>query len=170
MLGLYSEARMQKRLAAFVLLFGFWLLLTWSVEAGFLVVGLLLCAFLGLVIGERSPYNMSLLNPVRWFWFLLYVPYFFYYCVKANLDVAYRVLHPDVPIRPGIVKVRTELTTELGKTFLANSITLTPGTLTVDIVGQDLYVHWINVQTADPDEQTRIVVKRFEGLLKRIFE
>jgi multicomponent Na+:H+ antiporter subunit E len=84
--------------------------------------------------------------------------------------VAYRVLHPDVPIRPGIVKVSTTLETRLARTFLANSITLTPGTLTVDIDGQDLYVHWIYVHTDDPEEQTRQIVRRFEGFLKKVFE
>ena len=134
------------------------------------VVGLLLTVAVVFFTAGKYPRREWLLSPLRLFWLLLYIPYFFYYCLRANLDVVYRVVHPDVPIRPGIVKVRTELKTNLGKTFLANSITLTPGTLTVDIVGQDLYVHWINVHTSDPEEQTRIIVKRFEGFLKRIFE
>jgi multicomponent Na+:H+ antiporter subunit E len=109
-------------------------------------------------------------NPRRWFWMLIYIPYLFYYIVKANLDVAYRVLHPDVPIRPGIVSVRTSMTGDFGKTVLANSITLTPGTLSVDIKDDLIYVHWINVMTTNPDEQTKRIVYRFERILKRIFE
>ena len=79
-------------------------------------------------------------------------------------------MHPDVPIRPGIVRVRTKLNSEMAKTFLANSITLTPGTLTIDINGQDLYVHWINIHTDDPAKRYGEIVGRFEGLLRRIFE
>ena len=90
--------------------------------------------------------------------------------VKANLDVAYRVLHMDLPIRPGIVKVKSTLQSDLGLTFLANSITLTPGTLTVDIIGNELYIHWINVLTDDPEQQTAIIVRRFENILKKVFE
>ena len=90
--------------------------------------------------------------------------------IKANFDVAYRVLHPEMPINPGIVKVKTTLKTETGKTFLANSITLTPETRTVDIVDDNLYVHWINVSTLDPEEQTKIIVARFEKFLRRICE
>ncbi|PNX47524.1 MAG: cation:proton antiporter, partial [Thermoplasmata archaeon M11B2D] len=62
-----------------------------------------------------------------------------------NLDVAYRVITGR--INPGIVKIHPDLKTDLGITMLANSITLTPGTLTVDIDEEtnDLYVHWINV-------------------------
>ncbi|MHC4194088.1 MAG: Na+/H+ antiporter subunit E, partial [Planctomycetota bacterium] len=72
-------------------------------------------------------------SPVRIFWALVYLPVFFYYVIVANLDVVYRALHPKMPINPGIVKIKTVLKTESGITALANSITLTPGTLTVDL-------------------------------------
>ncbi len=58
----------------------------------------------------------------------------------------------------------------MAKTFLANSITLTPGTLTVDIDGQDVYVHWINIHTDDAERRTKEICGRFEPLLRRIFE
>jgi len=164
---------MRKALSGFILLYIFWFLLsfTWGVwDWGLMIVGFVLTAFVVFITFGKYPRREWLLNPVRLFWLLIYLPYFLYYCVKANLDVAYRVLHPDMPIKPGIVRVKTDLESNLAKTFLANSITLTPGTLTVDIVGQDLYVHWINVSTDDPQEQTKILVKRFEGLLRRIFE
>ena len=161
---------MRKYIAGFVLLFGFWLLLSFTFETGHLVLGIIACVFVLIVIGGKAPRREWLLNPVRVFWLLLYIPFFAYWCFKANLDVAYRVVHPDMPIRPGIVKVTTDLKTKLAKMFLANSITLTPGTLTIDIIGQDLYVHWIYVHTEDPREQTEQIVKRFEGFLKRIFE
>ena len=81
------------------------------------------------------------------------------------------MLHPDLPIRPAIIKVHTNLRTDIARTFLANSITLTPGTLTVDIMEDgDMYIHWINVVTEDPEEQTDIIVKRFETILRRVFE
>ena len=161
---------MLKRVSAFILLYAFWLLITFSLQPGFLIVGALFTLLVVVLTAGKYPHREWLLNPLRWFWLLVYIPYFLYYCIRANLDVAYRVIHPDMPIRPGIVKVPTTLKTNLAKTFLANSITLTPGTLVVDIVGNDLYVHWINVRTDDPEEQTREIVTRFEGLLKRIFE
>jgi len=161
-----------KKAAFFLLLLATWLLLTWSLDFWQdLIVGIVFSAVLAYTLGSIYPKTPDrLLHPRRWLWFLLYIPYFIYYCVKANLDVAYRVLHPHVPIRPGIVRVRTQLQSDLAKTFLANSITLTPGTLTVDIDGQDLYVHWINITTDDPSEQTETIVRRFERMLKEIFE
>ncbi len=160
-----------KKIAFFFLLLGTWILLTWSVGLQDLAAGLVFSLLLAAALGKIYPKAPEgLLSPRRWLWFLLYIPYFAYYCVKANLDVAYRVLHPHVPIRPGIVRVRTELTSDLAKTFLANSITLTPGTLTVDIDGQDFYVHWINIESDDPEAQTETIIRRFERMLKEIFE
>jgi len=160
-----------RKLVFFVVLFIIWLLLVWPRNSQDLIAGLVFSMLIAVVFGElylREPQRVF--APKRWLCFLLYVPYFFYWCIRANLDVAYRVIHPDVPIRPGIVKVQTRLTTDLAKTFLANSITLTPGTLTVDIDGQDLYVHWINIPTEDPTEHARQIVRRFEPLLAAIFE
>ncbi len=160
-----------KKFAYFVVLLVLWLLLTWSVDPRELAVGVAVSLALAAVMGGLYPRHIDrLLRPRSWLWFGLYVPYFLYYCIKANLDVAFRVLHPDLPIRPGIVRVSTTLEGDLAKTLLANSITLTPGTLTVDIVGQDLYVHWINVTTDDPQERTETIVRRFERILKEIFE
>jgi len=160
-----------KKFAYFVALFGLWLLLTWSLDPRELALGAIISLGLAAVMGDLYPRHIDrLFRPRSWLWFLIYVPYFLYFCLKANLDVAFRVLHPDVPIRPGIVKVTTRLQGDLAKTLLANSITLTPGTLTVDVVGQDLYVHWINVTTDDPQERTATIVRRFERILKEIFE
>jgi len=148
-----------------------WLVVTWDLDVQVVAVGvgvsILVAALFGRTFGRHPE---RIFNPRRWLYFILYIPYFLWYCVKANLDVAYRVINPNMPIRPGIVKVRTDLKTDLAKTFLANSITLTPGTLTVDIDGQDLYIHWINITTDDAGEQTATIVKRFEGMLRRIFE
>ena len=111
------------------------------------------------------------ISPVRIFWFLVYVPVFFYSVILANLDVMYRALHPKMPIRPGIVKIKTNLKTDSGITALANSITLTPGTLTVDVAdGGYLYVHWINVKAEDVEQATSRIARRFEWFIQKIFE
>lgn len=160
-----------KRFISAILAFILWLLLTWSANFWDLTVGVIFSVLVGLLAGNiLPPKPMRLIDPRRWLWMLVYLPLFLYHCVKANLDVAYRVLHPDMPIRPGIVKVKTELKSDLAKTFLANSITLTPGTLTVDIVGQDFYIHWIYVRGEGAEEHARIIIKKFEPLLRKIFE
>jgi len=110
------------------------------------------------------------LQPERYFWFIVYLVVFIWECIKANFDVAYRVLHPAMPIRPGIVKVKTTLKSELARTLLANSITMTPGTITVDIIGDYFYIHWIYVRSEDPEVYTEIIMGAFEKYIKRIIE
>ena len=113
---------------------------------------LLFGAILSIIVGfiARTIFikdSFRMLNPVRYITFIAYVvgP-FFVAMAKANFDVAYRVITGK--INPGIVKISPGLKTDLGITMLANSITLTPGTLTVDIDEgkNDLYIHWINVK------------------------
>jgi multicomponent Na+:H+ antiporter subunit E len=133
------------------------------------VVFALIAALLFVEVFTKSP--LKLFSPMRYFWFFCYIPLFFFYMLMANLDVVYRVIHPLMPIKPGIVKVKTTLKSESAKAALANSITLTPGTLTVDITDDGyLYVHWINVSVTDVEGATRRIVRRFETLLSKIFD
>ena len=91
--------------------------------------------------------------------------------MKANLDVVYRALHPQMPIHPGIVKIKTNLKSDSAITALANSITLTPGTLTVDVTEDGyLYIHWINVKSTDVEEASKLIAGKFEFFIERIFE
>jgi len=110
-----------------------------------------------------------MLNPLRWVIFLVYlIGPFFWAMAKANVDVAYRVITGK--INPGIVKISPGLKTDLGITLLADSITLTPGTLSVDIdeKNNDLYIHWINVTTLKPT--THHICTNFPQWIRRIAE
>jgi multicomponent Na+:H+ antiporter subunit E len=159
------------RFLYFVLMLAAWLLLTCSFDRQNVVAGVVVSILVTVFAGRLFFDNIrAMFNPRRIFWFLYYIPFFAWHIVMANLDVAYRVLHVNLPIRPGIVKVKTTLKSDLGRTFLANSITLTPGTLTVDIIGSDLYIHWIYIHSDDPERQTEMIVSRFENILKKVFE
>jgi multicomponent Na+:H+ antiporter subunit E len=162
---------MAKRIFFFVYLFLIWLGLTWSLDTQEVIAGLIFVTIASFLFsGMIQEELVKIINPVRLFWLILYIPVFTFYVIKANCDVAYRVFHPDLPIKPGIVKVKTKLKTDLARTFLANSITLTPGTLTIDMVDDILYIHWINITSVDQMEETKIIVEKFERFLWRIFE
>lgn len=144
----------------------------WSYEEIF--IGLILSVVVGII--ARKVFvkkNLRMLNPVRWIMFLVYVvgP-FFVGMAKANLDVAYRVITGK--INPGIVKITPGLKSDLGVTILANSITLTPGTLSVDIDdANNLYVHWINVKKEALKEKTvdcKYVCGGFPKWVRRVVE
>ncbi len=172
----------QKQLARLVLFaaaYLFWLLLVWPVSPydgqllwGDIAVGAVAAAVVALVMRDVVSHQFGrLLEPARYFWAAVYLVVFGYYVVKANLDVAYRVLHPSMPIRPGIVKVRSKLRSDSARTALANSITLTPGTLTVDITADGIfYVHWINVVSIEEEDAARQILGRFEWFIQKILE
>ena len=160
-----------KYLALFLLSLAFWLLITFNLELPSLITGTVASLLCALLFGQFFITHVSkFLQPRRYFWFLVYLAVFIWECIKANLDVAYRVLHPAMPIRPGIVKVKTTLKSGLARTLLANSITMTPGTISVDIIGDDLYVHWIYVRSEDPAVYTRMITGAFEKYIKRMME
>lgn len=138
-----------------------YLFLVWSGEGAIssveVVIGIILgavLAFMGRRWSSAKHFGLAGLNPMRWAGFIYYLfgP-FAKGMVKANLDVAKRVITGD--IRPGIVKLEPGLRSNLAMTVLADSITLTPGTLTVDVDEEDgaFYIHWINVTDLDPKEE-----------------
>ncbi|MBN2019171.1 MAG: Na+/H+ antiporter subunit E [Sedimentisphaerales bacterium] len=166
-----------RRLIYFVLSFVVWLILTWPVVDGridvqVVIAGLAASAVVAILFHEMLPKEHHIfVSPIRIFWLVVYMPVFFYSVIAANFDVMYRALHPKMPIRPGIVKIKTKLKTDSGITALANSITLTPGTLTVDVTDDGyLYIHWINVKAEDVEQATKQIAERFEWFIRKIFE
>ncbi len=163
----------KRKLLDFVILFALWMLLVWSLDIQGVVAGAVVALLFTFVVSGLLPDKAErLFSPIRWFWALVHLGLLVYWIVLANLDVLYRVLHPNLPIRPGIVKVKTTLRTDEAKTFLANSITLTPGTLTVDIIDDTLYVHWIYVHddSEDIEKITWDIAGKFEATLRRVFD
>ena len=168
-----------ERLVLFAYAFLFWLLLVWPVSPvdgkllmGDILTGLLGAAFVALVMREMVRVNLiRFVNPRSWFWLFVYLFVFSYYVVKGGLDVIWRVLHPAMPINPGIVRIRSVLKTDTGRTALASSITLTPGTLTIDVTDDGVfYIHWINVLSVEEEVAAEHVLRRFEWYIQRIFE
>lgn len=166
------------RIALFVALMIFWVMLTWaegvpeSAHWQSLIAGGLVSLLVAFWLGRTGVATMSKwLDPRRYFWLIVFLGYLSGNIIKANLEVAYRVLHPQLPIRPGIVHLKTRLKTPSARTLLGNAITLCPGTLTVELSDEgDLMVHWIYVNSEDEDEASRQILHRFELLIERILE
>jgi len=120
-------------------------LILWN--AAELIIGAIIALVIAALVKNRYlKRNLRMLNPVRWFIWVIYLFPFMFAMAQANIDVAYRVLTGK--INPAIVKISPRLKNDMSLTILANSITLTPGTLSIDVDEEtnDLYVHWINVQ------------------------
>ncbi len=133
-----------KRTAALsAILFTFWIILVQSFEPKNLIIGLF-CA-IGVALASQlllaeqiESLDLEIGQIVR---LGLYFPYLLLQIVKANVNVAEIVLDPRLPISPIVVKFKFPLTDDLPQVTLANSITLTPGTLTIDIQDDTFFVH-----------------------------
>lgn len=106
---------------------------------------------------------------------LAYIPFYIVALIKANIDVAKRALSKNININPGIVKIETDIKSDYGLSMLANSITLTPGTITMDIFEEEdgnnsMYIHWIDVETEDEKEAGEIIKGDFEKRIRGIFK
>ena len=159
-----------KYIATFIVLFSVYLLL-----AGFaleeMILGALISVLLTVILAKFVDYQIDFLLPVKLVKFLvIYLPVFIWKLVIANLDIAKRVLSPKIPLNPGIVKIKTDLKGDFGKLVLANSITLTPGTLSIDIVDDYIYVHTVDVKGKNEDENQKEISKSFENILGGIFK
>lgn len=160
---------LKAKLLGFMLLWGAWMILTapWSEQEA--MAGAIVAALVSILpLFPVSPLGDLKLGPKAMAYAIAYAFVFAKALVLSNLDVAFRVLHPRLPIDPGIVMVRTRLKTPLGRLLLANSITLTPGTITVEMRGEEIYVHWIKVASADPEGATAAIVGSFEKYLEVI--
>ncbi|MEM4486161.1 MAG: Na+/H+ antiporter subunit E [Zestosphaera sp.] len=115
----------------------------------------------------------KLLQPQRLAWLITYAfRYFFVDEVKAHVDVMKRILHPRMPINPGIVKIPYDVASDYSMLTIANSITNTPGTVVVEVDQSKkvFYVHWINTTTTEPGEARRQVSEVFERFARVIFD
>ncbi len=163
----------QSRILVFLAGWAVWLALTWGgglqEAAAGAVVALIAAAAVG-GLGSGLPRLRGFPRRAAYAAAFLFV--FLWEMVKANLHVAWIVLQPKRPIKPGIIKIRTELRHETALAVLANSITLTPGTFTVDIQPErgELYIHCITVASFDLEANTAAIGRRFERILKEVFE
>ncbi|HLV08819.1 MAG TPA: Na+/H+ antiporter subunit E, partial [Halanaerobiales bacterium] len=122
---------------------------------------------------RKKGQPFSLFNYLRKFYFLLlFIPVFFYEAMIAALKVSKHVFERKPSFSPGIVRVKTHLTSITALTILANLITLTPGTLTLDFDKSErvYYIHWIDVTTREEAEARKEIIERFEKWLGVIFK
>jgi multicomponent Na+:H+ antiporter subunit E len=152
----------------YLLVFGLWMLLVGNLDRAEIAAGLVIA----LIVTLASRPHLSILSgliisPSALLPFLRYLGAFFIALVQANIDMARRVLSPSLPLRPAVVEVETELKSPLGRLILANSITLTPGTLTVDVQDEVLLIHWVDCPPgSDLKSTTQAITSKFEQHLK----
>lgn len=142
-----------RRLFLCIALFAFWIILSGRFEVPYLAFGLvsaLLVTFLtGHLLDFPAARGVGIRGRLERLWRgLAYLAWLAVTVLKANLQLAALVLNPRMPIRPGLLQFRTRLKNPVGRVVLANSITLTPGTVTVDLKDGTYLVHAIVPEAA----------------------
>ncbi len=146
-------------------LYFLWVLLSGFFEPFLLSLGLLSCILVVLIalrmdVIDHESYPLHILPRLPF-----YVPWLLWEIVKANVSVAKLILHPKLPISPTVLHVRASQTTSTGRVMYANSITLTPGTVSMNLDEDQIQVHALtaglaqDLQAGDMDRQ----VRRLEG-------
>mgnify|MGYP001826268841 CR=1 FL=1 len=151
----------------FLVMMGFWILLSGKFDLFHLALGVISSALVSFMSADLFMYNPKgqsrMATGLR---FLLYVPWLLYQIVLSTLHVTFLALHPKMRdmIDPTIVTFKTKLQSDIAKVALANSITLTPGTITIRIEDQVFYVHAISRKAAAglPGEMEDRLAKVFE--------
>ena len=167
------KIKAKSRIIVFIFSLIVWVALTDIKSYEEVIVGILLSIIVSLLAGHFLITTEKSQHPLRRImFFIIYIFRFFWEMIKANFEVAYLVIHPLLPIKPGIVKIKTKLSKDSAMTILGNSITLTPGTLTVDAnrEKQELYIHCIKVEVESVDESTKRIGQKFENILMEVFE
>jgi multicomponent Na+:H+ antiporter subunit E len=165
-----AEMKLRDTGVLFLTLMLFWVLLVNNLALETLFVGAIISATVALLYRDGlSFFTEFRFTPQALVAGFRYYAYFFQQLVKSNLRLARIVSTPELPIDPGIVKIRTGLQSRMGRLMLANSITLTPGTLTVEVSGEWLYVHCVTLGDTDVEAATRDIAAGFERYLEVMY-
>ena len=140
-----------------------YILMAFPLDLGEAVLALVISLLSALLMVHFLPFDVRLLNPVRVIKALIYLPFFFRKMIQANISIAAVVLQPKLPIKPAIIKEETALASAEGRLILTSSITLTPGTLSVDIDDHTIFVHCVS-------ETGEKVLEPFEKRIRGISE
>ena len=157
--------------------FWLWLLLTFiwisissSLAIESVAAGTMISAALAYVFAQKfAIWGGISFSPRRLYHFVLYTWMFLVELIRANINMMRYVYSPRIDVDPGVVTVKTGLKSPIGRLALANSISLTPGSLVLDMSGEELTVHCLDMRTVDPDHPGRTIAAPFEKHLERSF-
>ena len=155
---------------SFLILAVTWLLLNGKYDIATVSIGLVVSLLISVIFCFNCDvFSEMKFTPKALLYLIMYFFVFLGELVKSNFDIARRVVSPSLPINPGIVEVETKLKSKIGRIVLTNSITLTPGTLTIDIKDDKVFVHRVEVIDETIERNTKEVVAKFEKYLEVIY-
>lgn len=161
---------MKKLVSTFIVFYALWLLLA-GIATSELILGAVVSLALAILVFKMVNYSFGPIVVVQGLkYVVLFIPLFIWKLILANLHVARIVLSKKLPIKPGFVVVKTSLKKDISKLSLANAITMTPGTLSIDVADDEILIHWITVNEGTASDHRNEISKDFEKQLGGIFE
>ncbi len=159
-------------IVSFTVLMIAWVLLNWTIDPVNLIIGASISIFLVVVFCSKCELFTDIkITPKAFIYTFIYLFVFIIELIKANIDITRRVLSPKLQINPGIVKVKTKLKSKMARLILADSITLTPGTFTLQVEEDVFYIHCIDTRCGDDVEKaTEEIVRKFEKYLEVLYD
>lgn len=159
---------MKAKVATFAVMLTFWIVSSGMFDAFHLSLGVVCCLLIAHFSHDLLFYGD---DQTAWgrgvFGLICYLPWLFYQIILANLEVAYVVLHPRMldKIDPHVVRFKTKLKRPISKVTFAQSITLTPGTITVSIHNDEFSVYALTRKASDalPGEMEERVARALES-------
>ena len=153
-----------RSLATFAILFFFWLVFSNHFDSLHLGLGVVCCALVAVLSYDLLFPNVQSPSWLRQVWrFCLYIPWLLREIVAANFHVVYLVFRPG-QIRPQVIRFRTRLKSDMARVAFGNSITLTPGTITLDIQDGEFHVHALSAKAAQS-----VVTGDMESRVRQVF-
>ena len=145
------------------LLFVMWMILTSNFQMANILIGF--GVSFGVSLFYLKIFKHNEFETISLYWVCVYILVLIKNLIISNIQIAKRTLSKDMQLAPAIVEVKTELKSEWKKLLLANSITLTPGTLTLDVKEDMLYIHIIECKSS---ENKQLIIKEFEDVILKI--
>ncbi|SMG34094.1 Na+/H+ antiporter subunit E [Dethiosulfovibrio salsuginis] len=168
-----TQAKMTGLFSSLLIL---WIALTGRIDLPFILVGAIISALVVRVVWKTFfsgvhdfPLGDHVWKGINWIPLLCFVPCFFFDLIKSTWDVSILALRPNLSLAPAIIQTQSGLTSKTALVLLANQITLTPGTLTLDadISHHKLYIHVLTINDQEIDgikDQIHQLEARIEGI------
>jgi len=149
---------------------GVWMILNNSLAIEIWLIGGVVSLFLAILLcGKCSVFQGINFTPKALLYTVLFAFVFLFELLKSNLHIAMLVLTPSLPINPGVIRAKTNLKSKMARLILANAITLTPGTFTIDFIGDTLYIHCVDLEGEDHEAYAKSIIRKFEKYLEVIY-
>jgi multicomponent Na+:H+ antiporter subunit E len=161
------------KIVLFIIYFLIWAFLSWPIDIQHIITGVCVSGLVTFLTGELFIGKAkNFIDVKRYLWFLAYITLSAWECIKGSFLIIWPIVKPIVPENASIMQFQTGVKSEIGITFLANAITLTPGAFCIDADNEKgiLYVHCLYPDRQYADRVIKNKIDRFSRILKKIFE